>query len=249
MKNRVFRRGLVGVGLVALALVLVGSVLYYRQIASYLTHTVASPRATFELVPFPADAQPDLRIGVAGDVGDGGDLSWRTASSMYVVGSDDPFDVLFLLGDNVYPNGEVALLHEKVLNPFASLLDTGADLIAVLGNHDGMAPDGGARQMELLGMPGRWWSSEVGSVLLVGLDTNQVDNPAQLDWLGRRSGRGSDGGALYRWARADVRYDRRFRHRSDRDRALEGTGLLRLRSQIRAGRVSARASGRSFTRN
>jgi 3',5'-cyclic AMP phosphodiesterase CpdA len=120
---------------------------------------------------------------VAGDVGDGGDLSWRTASSMYVVGSDDPFDVLFLLGDNVYPNGEVALLHEKVLNPFASLLDTGADLIAVLGNHDGMAPDGGARQMELLGMPGRWWSSEVGSVLLVGLDTNQVDNPAQLDWL------------------------------------------------------------------
>jgi hypothetical protein len=182
-RRRAVRRVLWGIGLVVLGAVLVGTVLYYRQIASYLTHTVASPRDTYELVPFAPDEQPDLRIAVAGDVGDGGNLSWRTAASMYVVSKDDPYDVLFLLGDNLYPKGDVRMLDELILNPFAPLLDSGTDLRAVLGNHDGMAADGGERQMELLGMPGRWWSTVVGDMLLVGLDGNQLGDPGQLIWL------------------------------------------------------------------
>lgn len=179
------KRVLGSVGLLVLAALLGVSIVYYDQISSYLTHTVASPRQTYELVPFPPDELPELRIAVAGDVGDGGNLSWRTASSMSVVGRHDSYDVLLLLGDNLYPKGDVALLDELVLNPFHAMLDGGSDLYAVLGNHDGMADDRGIRQMELFGMPGRWWSARVGDVLLVGLDTNQTDNPDQLAWLER----------------------------------------------------------------
>ena len=32
-------------------------------------------------------------------------------------------------------------------------------------------------------MPGRWWSTEMGDVLLVGLDINQLEKPEQLAWL------------------------------------------------------------------
>ena len=39
--------------------------------------------------------------------------------------------------------------------------------------------------MTALGMPGRWWSTRIGDVLLVGLDSNEADNIAQLGWLER----------------------------------------------------------------
>lgn len=164
--------GVLGVGLA-----------YQRQIRSWLTKTVGSPEQKWEFVPFPAGLQPDLRFAVVGDVGDGGDLEWRLASTMYVAGRADPFDALLLLGDNVYPYGDPARLDEYVYQPFAAVLDSGADLYAITGNHDALADDGGLIQQQALGMPGFWWSERIGDVLLVGLDSNQVDNPDQLVFL------------------------------------------------------------------
>lgn len=163
---------IVGIGLV-----------YQRQIRSWLTHQVGSPQQKTPFEAFALDAQPATRLAIVGDVGDGGDLEWRLASTMYVAGRTDPFDALVLLGDNVYPYGDPAKLDEYVFQPFAAVLDTGATLYSVTGNHDALADDGGLAQLEALGMPGFWWADHVGEVLLVGLDSNQVDNPDQRAFL------------------------------------------------------------------
>jgi len=181
--RRRFRRFVRAVGLVGLIAVLAIGIVYQRQIRSILTKTVGSPDKTVPFEPLSAGALPDQRWAVVGDVGDGGDLAWRLASTMYVTGRTDPYETLILLGDNVYPYGDPSKLDEYVFRPFAAVLDSGADLYSVTGNHDALADDGGLEQLQQLGMTGFWWSERIGDVLLVGLDSNQVDNPDQLAWL------------------------------------------------------------------
>lgn len=153
---------------------------YHRQIYSYLTHWKGSPTHTEAYVPNPPGDRPELRIAVAGDIGDSGDRLDATADAMARLDPDDPFDELLLLGDNVYPDGDPDKLQDTVFEPFAGVLDSGAELLAILGNHD--APHGD-EQMDDLGMPGRWWSVERDDTLIVGLDSNQTDDPAQRDFL------------------------------------------------------------------
>ncbi len=155
---------------------------YHRQIVSYLTHWKGGPTATVPYVPF--DPPPVLHIAVAGDVGDSGARLTATADAVAAVDATTPYDVLLLLGDNVYPNGDPAKLPDTVFTPFAPVLDGGADLLAILGNHD-VRDGNGPLQMDALGMPARWWSREYagGEVLIVGLDSNVVDDRAQLAWL------------------------------------------------------------------
>lgn len=156
---------------------------YHRQIVSYLTHWKGAPAATTPYVPF--DPRPDLHLAVAGDVGDSGRRLDATAAAMAAIGNDGrPYDGVLLLGDNVYPDGDPAELPHTVFVPFAPVLDGGADLLAILGNHD-VRDGNGPAQMAALGMPGRWWSREYagGEVLIVGLDSNLVGDPDQRAWL------------------------------------------------------------------
>jgi hypothetical protein len=163
---------------------LVAAVPYRRQIWSYLTHWKGSPTSTEPYRPFPPDARPDLRIAVAGDVGDSGHRIRSTGAAVARLGDDDPWDALLLLGDNVYPAGDPDGLDDTVFGPFGPVLDSGAELLAILGNHDvkGNRTD---EMVERLRMPGRWWSRTMGDVLLVGLDSNQPENPEQRAWLDR----------------------------------------------------------------
>jgi 3',5'-cyclic AMP phosphodiesterase CpdA len=82
----------------------------------------------------------------------------------------------------VYPSGDPSKLPDTVFEPFAEVLDGGADLMAILGNHDVMKGRG-YEQMEVLGMPGRYWAQEYGDVLIVGIDSNEIDDPEQLQFL------------------------------------------------------------------
>ena len=155
---------------------------YHRQAVSYLTHWKGSPTGTAAYVPFPADDPPQWRLAVVGDIGDSGRRLDATAAAIDRIGADDPFDVLLLLGDNVYPTGDPSRLDDVVFKPFGPILDRGASLLAILGNHDVKAGNGPA-QLAALGMPHRWWSVERNGVLLVGLDSNTPDDPEQLAWL------------------------------------------------------------------
>jgi 3',5'-cyclic AMP phosphodiesterase CpdA len=172
--------------LVLLVTVVAGAlfVRWHGPIVAYLTHWKGSPARTWAYVPFPAGERPALRLAVVGDIGDSGSRLDATARAIDGLIDDEPFDVLLLLGDNVYPGGDPARLPEVVFGPFAPVLDRGTELLAILGNHDVLEGYGDA-QMEALGMPGRWWSVERSGVLLIGLDSNAPNDPEQLAWLER----------------------------------------------------------------
>jgi predicted phosphodiesterase len=178
--RRLLRRTLVVLGVAVVLVVLFLGLFLRRQTVSYLTKWKGPPERT---VPWePHRPPPDVHLAVAGDTGDSGRQLDGTAGSVERIGRDEPFDALVLLGDNVYPSGQVDRLDETVFEPFAGVLDQGADLLAILGNHDVISSDG-SDQMEALGMPGRWWSREFGDeVLLVGLDSNDLDD-RQLRFL------------------------------------------------------------------
>lgn len=167
---------------VVVALVAGAFLLYGRQILSFASHVAGSPRSTRPLQPFPPGAEPDTRLAVVGDVGYGNDRERKTAAAIVSAGSADPYDVLVLLGDNVYPSGDPARLPQTVFGPFQPVLESDAQLFAILGNHD-VAKGEGDRQAAALGLPGRWHSTQVGDVTLVGLDSTDVGNPEQRAWL------------------------------------------------------------------
>jgi 3',5'-cyclic AMP phosphodiesterase CpdA len=155
---------------------------YRRQIYRYATRWKGAPSSTVAYVPF--DPPPAVHLAVAGDIGDSGSRLDATAAAMDGIEDFDEYDALLLLGDNVYPAGDPAELENTVRQPFAGVLDGPTELWAILGNHD--VKDGnGPPQMEALGMPGRWWSTTIGDVLLVGLDSNEADDPEQLAFAER----------------------------------------------------------------
>lgn len=149
-------------------------------VSSALSDGVGAPTATSPVAARASTEQPDHRLAVVGDVGTGEAAAYAVADRVAAVGASDPFDALVLLGDNVYPDGNADRLQDTVFDPYGRVLHGGADLLAVLGNHDvGYA----AEQIEVLGMPWRWYSQRVGDVLVVALDSTEPENPAQLQWL------------------------------------------------------------------
>lgn len=125
---------------------------------------------------------PALRFAVAGDVGTGAAPEWATAELMDAAEDAGPFDALVLLGDNVYPHGDPGRLDETVFDPFAAVLDEGTALVGVLGNHD-VEQNNARGQMNLLGMPWRWYEQSYGDVLLIVLDSTRPESPEQLEFL------------------------------------------------------------------
>jgi hypothetical protein len=168
---------------VALLVVLgaaIAAVPYRRQIVSYLTHWKGSPTHT---VPYQRyEPPPPVHLAAVGDVGDSGRRVRATGDAMARLGTDDPYDGLLLLGDNVYPAGDPKKLPDTVYGPFGAVLDQGAELLAIVGNHD-VKQGHGPAQMRALGMPGLWWARTFGDVLIVGLDSNDPDNEDQLAFV------------------------------------------------------------------
>jgi 3',5'-cyclic AMP phosphodiesterase CpdA len=171
---------------IAIALVtLVAAILYGDQAFRFVTHLKGSPTHTVAYVPFPDDAEPAYRFTVLGDIGEAGHRLNETAETIADLGASDPYDAMLLLGDNVYPAGDPGRLDEVVFDPFAPVLEGDTQLLAILGNHD-VAGGHGDAQMRALGMPGRWWAETWGDdLLIIGLDSNDVDNPEQRAFLER----------------------------------------------------------------
>lgn len=155
---------------------------YRRQIFSYLTHWKGGPDRTWPYSPH--GEPPPVHLAVVGDTGDSGTHVEATADTIEQIGAIEPFDALLLLGDMIYPDGDPALLDVRVFEPFDGVIAEGADLLAVLGNHD-VSLEKGDEIMQRLGMPGRWWQRVIGDVTIVGLDTTQIDNAEQLAFLER----------------------------------------------------------------
>jgi hypothetical protein len=130
----------------------------------------------------PITDEPIVRLAIAGDTGTGSDKQLATARRMMIESRDEGYDGLLLLGDLIYPDGEVSLVEEVVLEPFGPLLADGAELVPVLGNHDYKSGEQG-EIMEALGRPDPWYVDQIGPVRIIALDSNRVDDEEQTEWL------------------------------------------------------------------
>lgn len=133
--------------------------------------------------PVPSIAgTPSVRIAVAGDTGTGSAAERATAQRMVQEGREQTYDALLLLGDLIYEDGDAALVDRVVTEPFAPVLDSGAELLPVLGNHD----YGSGEQQEILTALDRqdpWYVEWIGPVRVIVLDSNRVQDGEQTQWL------------------------------------------------------------------
>jgi 3',5'-cyclic AMP phosphodiesterase CpdA len=126
-----------------------------------------------------------LRFLALADSGSGNANQQEVADRMAERHRLQPVDLVLLGGDNIYPNGDIALLQKTVVHPYRALLQAGVPFHAVLGNHDIRTANGVAQLREpVLGMGGRWYNLRRGPVEFFLLDTNT--NAAwqhQMPWL------------------------------------------------------------------
>lgn len=124
-------------------------------------------------------AEDSTRFAVIGDSGTGGiaqrDVAARLAEAHARIG----FDLVLMLGDNLYGRERPQDYASKFEAPYRALLDAGVEFRASLGNHD----DPNQRFYELFHMDGeRYYTFTRGDVAFFALDSNYMD-ARQLEWL------------------------------------------------------------------
>jgi hypothetical protein len=118
---------------------------------------------------------------VIGDSGTGDAGQWRVAEQLTAALVRFPFELVLMLGDNLYGGEDHEDYREKFELPYRALLDKGVRFYAALGNHD----DPSQRFYRGFNMGGkRFYSFEKGNVRFFALDTNYMDGQ-QLEWVSR----------------------------------------------------------------
>jgi 3',5'-cyclic AMP phosphodiesterase CpdA len=128
--------------------------------------------------PLPAQAD-SVKFAVIGDNGTGDPPQYDVAARMIEARTKFPFELVIMLGDNLYGRQDPADFVAKFQKPYAPLLDAGVRFYASLGNHD--RPTN--RSYPGFNMGGeRYYTYAKKHVRFFVLDSNQMD-PRQLAWL------------------------------------------------------------------
>lgn len=133
----------------------------------------------------PGSAPPHLRFVAVGDVGTGKRSQFKVAQSMMGYRQQHPFSLVLLMGDNIYPSGDIHQIKSVFEKPYNALLQNGVTFRAVLGNHD-IQSNQGEDQIRYSGynMLGRYYTFGDELAQFFALDTNPGHHwPAQLEWL------------------------------------------------------------------
>ena len=131
-----------------------------------------------------APAQPQsldesVRFAVIGDNGTGDPPQYDVARQMASYRLQFPYDLVLMVGDNLYGRPSEREFRDAFERPYKPLLEAGVRFFAVLGNHDD--PDN--RLYPGFNMGGqRYYSFTRGHVRFIGLDTNILDSK-QLAWF------------------------------------------------------------------
>jgi hypothetical protein len=126
--------------------------------------------------------KPDsLKFAAIGDNGTGEQPEYDIADQMESWHRRFAFDMVIMLGDNLYGSQSAADFVQKFERPYKPLLDVGVKFYASLGNHDKTSND----QYKLFNMGGeRYYTYARNNVRFFVLDTNYLD-PGQLTWIDR----------------------------------------------------------------
>ena len=145
----------------------------------------AAALALVATIPVPAQTPPlpnrpdSLKFAAIGDNGTGDSPQYEVAAQMVKVHAAFPFDLVIMLGDNMYGGQSPADYVKKFERPYAALLSVGVTFQAAIGNHD--RPD--QVQYKPYNMNGqRYYTYTRRNVRFFALDSNLMD-PKQLEWL------------------------------------------------------------------
>jgi hypothetical protein len=132
--------------------------------------------------PLTLPALPDAcRFAVIGDSGTGGEPQYRIGEALAEAHARFPFDLVLMLGDNIYGADRAADMERKFTRPYKALLDAGVVFRATLGNHD----DPSQRFFAPFHMEGRRYYTyrcAGDSVRFFVLDSTYM-TPEQVTWL------------------------------------------------------------------
>jgi 3',5'-cyclic AMP phosphodiesterase CpdA len=130
-------------------------------------------------------AQPLLRFVAVGDVGLGNKEQYEVARAMNSYWQQNAFPLTLLLGDNIYPNGEIEKIKAVFEAPYQTLRKQGVRFYATLGNHD-IRTNNGEDEIRYseYNMPSRYYTFTQASVQFFAIDTNSnAPWEKQLKWL------------------------------------------------------------------
>jgi acid phosphatase len=125
-----------------------------------------------------------LRFVTIGDTGSGLKGQMNIAEAMTRYYQTSPFPLLLMVGDNIYPVGDVEKYGEsRFSKPYEPLLSKGVAFKPVLGNHDVMLGNG-PKQIDFFKMPGRYYTFTRNHVAFFAIDSTKFDT-VQQQWLDR----------------------------------------------------------------
>jgi 3',5'-cyclic AMP phosphodiesterase CpdA len=120
-----------------------------------------------------------LKFAAIGDNGTGDRPQYEVAQQMATVHAVFPFDLVIMLGDNMYGGQTAADYVRKFEQPYAPLLAAGVKFQASIGNHD--RPD--QVSYKPYNMNGqRYYTYARNNVRFLALDSNRMDRK-QLEWI------------------------------------------------------------------
>jgi predicted phosphodiesterase len=149
--------------------------------------TPADPVAPQGAKPAPAipltlpNKGDSLKFAVLGDFGTGSSEQYQLAAQMKRVHDLFPFDLVILVGDNLYGSERPQDFQKKFEIPYKPLLDAGVKFQASLGNHDAREQ----RYYKLFNMEGKLYYTFRGSkqsVRFFALESTYMD-PEQVAWF------------------------------------------------------------------
>jgi len=122
-----------------------------------------------------------VKFAAIGDNGTGDQPQYDVANQMDLWHRRFPFDMVIMLGDNLYGRQRPADFVTKFERPYKPLLAAGVKFYASLGNHDKTSNN----TYEPFNMGGqRYYSFARSNARFFVLDSNYLD-PAQLAWIRR----------------------------------------------------------------
>ena len=132
-------------------------------------------------VPTAQAVDHTVRFAVMGDTGTGDPAQYEVGRQMASSRMQFPFDLVLMLGDNLYRRASPQVYASAFERPYAALLADNVKFVAVLGNHD--SPE--SVSYPKWNMNGeRYFSFVRDHVRFFALDTNLLD-ARQLEWLER----------------------------------------------------------------
>ena len=126
-----------------------------------------------------AGAPESLKFAVIGDSGSGGRPQYDVGQQMATARTAFPFEMVLMLGDNMYGSQRPEDFVAKFERPYAALLQAGIPFYATLGNHDNQSN----RFYKGFNMGGeRYYTFAKKNVRFFIFDTNLMD-ATQLAWI------------------------------------------------------------------